>query len=268
MIPRLPTRRQALALPLASLAARASRRIEEVRRLPAPEAHQAVAVDAASFYAIGNHVIARYDKRTGRRMGGWECQRAKPLIHLNSGIVREGVLYCAHSNYPAVPMISSIETWDARTLRHTGSHSFGIEAGSATWVEFRGERRYVNFAHYGSRAGEPNRDPRWTTLVEYDAGWRRLQGWVYPEEVLAKLGSYSISGGAFGPAGDLFCTGHDEPELYVLGFPEGGSTLVLKEIVPAPLAGQGIAFDPEEPGMLWGIDRAARQVVAMRLRAG
>ncbi len=165
-------------------------------------------------------------------------------------------------------MTSSIEIWDARTLRHTGSHSFGIGAGSATWVDFLDGRRYVNFAHYGTRAAEPNRDPRWTSLVECDAAWRRLGGWVYPEEVLARLGAYSISGGAFGPGGELFCTGHDAPEIYVLGFPQGGSTLVLREIVPAAVAGQGIAFDPSQPGTLYGIDRAARQVVVMRLRAG
>jgi hypothetical protein len=35
------------------------------------------------------------------------------------------VLHCAHSNDPGVPTVSSIEMWDAKTLRHTGSHSFG-----------------------------------------------------------------------------------------------------------------------------------------------
>ena len=125
-------------------------RSKEVRRWPAPEANQAVAVDARHFYAIGNHVIAKYDKKTGQRVSDWECEKGNPLIHLNSGIVRDGVLYCAHSNYPSVPMVSSIEMFDTKTMRHTGTHSFGIVDGSATSIDFRQGRWYVTFGHYGT----------------------------------------------------------------------------------------------------------------------
>lgn len=218
------TRRQALCLPLAaaSAAAEGRHRTEEIRRFKAPEAHQAVAVDAEAFYAIGNHILARYDRKTGRRLAAWECERAKPLIHLNSGVVRDGVLYSAHSNFPGIPMVSSIEMWDAKTLRHQASHSFGIYGGSATWLDVKDGRWFVTFGHYGNTAAEPGRDPRWTTLVEFDSEWRHRRGWVYPEEVLSKLGAYTISGGVFAPGGALLCTGHDHPEIYLLGFPRGG----------------------------------------------
>lgn len=263
-------RRTVLSLPLATGALRAEpgRRwtCEEVRRFPAPEANQAVAVDAAHFYAIGNRVVAKYDKTTGKRIAIWECESGKPLTHLNSGIVRAGVLYCAHSNFPGVPMVSSIETWDAKTLRHTGSHSFGIFAGSATWFDWHGGNWYGTFAHYGGSGGEPNRDPRWTTLLQFDAQWRPLQGWVYPQEVVAKLGQYSISGGVFAPDGRIFCTGHDEPEMYAIRFPEGGSTLVLEDTFATPIHGQGIAWDPSSPGTLYGISRSTREVVLTRIR--
>jgi outer membrane protein assembly factor BamB len=237
-----------------------------MRRFKAPEANQAVAVDAAHFYAIGNHVVGKYEKRTGERVALWQCEAGKPLNHLNSGVVREGVLYCAHSNYPGVPMVSSIETWETKTLRHSGSHSFGIFAGSATWIDFRAGHRYVTFAHYGNRAAEPNRDPRWTTLIQFDAEWRQVQGWVYPEEVIAKLGQYSISGGVFAGDGKLFCTGHDNPEIYVLRFPEGGSTLALEETFAVPNQGQGIAMDASELGTLYAIDRAKGEVIVIRVR--
>lgn len=233
------SRRQALCLPALLAAAPPPRwRCEELRRHQAPEANQAVAVDESHFYAIGNHAIAKYDKKSGKRLAGWECERGKPLIHLNSGVVRSGALYCAHSTYPVVPMVSSIEIWDAKTLRHTGTHSFGIYTGSATWVDFRGDEPYVTFAHYRNRAAEPNRDPRWTSLVQFDSRWRRVQGWVYPPEVIAKLGDYSISGGVFTPRDRIFCTGHDNPEIYVLSFPHGGSTLILEDTFAVPNAGR------------------------------
>src|SRR3954447_22938823 len=130
------TRRESILLPLAVLAAKAapsSWKSEEVRRFPAAEAVQGVAVDAEHFYAIGNSVIAKYDKKSGKRLAGWECESGKPLIHLDSGVVHNGTISCAHSNYPNLPMVSSIETWDTATMEHSGSHSFGIFNGSATW---------------------------------------------------------------------------------------------------------------------------------------
>lgn len=240
-------------------------RCEELRRMPAAEAHQAVAADARSLYAIGNHIIGRYDKRSGRRIAGWQCDPGKPLIHLDSGVVRRGILYCAHSNYPGVPMVSSIERWNANTLTHIGSFSFGILGGSATWVDFHRTFAYVTFAHYRGAGDEPDRDPRWTTLVEFDSAWRRRQAWVYPDAVVSRLGRMSVSGGVFAPDGRLFCTGHDNPEMYVLRLPRAGSVLELEAIVPTTIPGQGIALDPVDPGVLYGIDRAKHEIVVARL---
>ena len=245
---------------------RRQRVAEEVRRFPAREANQAVAADRTHLYAIDNTAIGRYDKTTGQRTGGWQCEPGKPLIHLDSGIVRDGVLWCAHSNFPGVPMTSSIETWDAATLQHRSSYSFGIYEGSATWIDMRNGLRYVTFAHYRGNSDEPSRDPRWTTMVEFDGEWRRRQAWVYPAEVVAKLGNYSMSGGVFGRDGRLYCTGHDNAEVYVFSFPAGGSTLVLDETIAMPMHGQGIAFDPDDPSVLYGIDRPKREIVVARIR--
>jgi hypothetical protein len=263
------SRRQALFLPLAGVALSAASphlRCEEVRRISAPEANQAVAADEEFLYAIGNHVIGKYEKKTGKRVALWECENGKPLIHLDSGVIHGGVLYCAHSNYPGVPMVSSVEMWDAKTLRHSGSFSFGIYAGSATWVDFREGFRYVTFAHYKGPNDEPGRDPHWTTLVQFDSEWRRRQAWTYPEEVVSRLGQMSISGGVFAPDGRLFCTGHDNPELYILRLPEGGSTLVLEDTIPTTIHGQGISLDPSHPSLLYGIDRPRREIITARLR--
>ena len=48
----------------------------------------------------------------------------------------DGKLYAAHSNYPEWPMTSSLEILDAETMEHVGSHSFGIQWGSLTWVDW------------------------------------------------------------------------------------------------------------------------------------
>ena len=263
------TRRHALQFSVGLLGlpalAQSGRRATEIRRIPALEANQAVGVDEQHLYAIDNHAIGKYDKQTGERVAHWECENAKPLIHLDSGVVYGGVLWCAHSNYPGVPMTSSIETWDTKTLKHSSSYSFGIAAGSATWFDFFGGSRYVTFGHYRNDADEADRDPRWTTLIQYDNEWRQRQAWVYPSEVVSKLGNFSISGGVFGRDGRLYTTGHDNAEVYVFSFPKGGSTLVLEETIPMPMHGQGIALDPVDPTLLYGIDRPKKEIVVTRI---
>jgi hypothetical protein len=264
---RVSRRALLMGIPALSLAQNPSWRSEELRRFKAPEANQGVAVDARHFYAIGNHAIGQYDKKSGQRVAGWQCEKGKPLIHMNSGVVHQGILYCAHSNYPEVPMVSSIEMWDTKTMRQTGSHSFGNYAGSLTWIDFVGQRRYATFGHYGGRNAEPGRDPRWTTLIEFDTEWRRLRGWVFPAEVISRLGDMTISGGTFGPDGQMFCTGHDHKEIYVLRFPSGGSVLELQATFPAPNPGQAIAYDRSEPWMMYSIDRPTREVIVSRVHA-
>ena len=81
MFERTVTRREALCLPIAASLLRgapAGRRSEELRRIAAPEANQAVAADDEFPYAIGNHVIAKYDKKTGKRLSVWEFENGKP----------------------------------------------------------------------------------------------------------------------------------------------------------------------------------------------
>jgi hypothetical protein len=162
-------------------------------------------------------------------------------------------------------MVSSVEMWNPRTMQHAGSYSFGIFAGSATWVDLREGYRYVTFAHYRGNGDEPGRDAHWTTLIRFDGEWRQRGSWVYPEEVVSRLGNMSISGGYFAPDGRLFCTGHDNPEIYVLRLPEGGSVLVLDEVIPTTIHGQGIARDPVEAGIVYGIDRPRREMIVGRV---
>jgi len=228
--------------------------------LPAEEAVQAVAVWKNSVYAIANRQIGRYDQKTGERLAYWEG----PLTHLNSGIVLNDTLFAAHSNYPGVPMVSSIEMFNPETLEHIGSHAFGIGHGSATWIDRRGAHWWVGFANYDGRGGTPGRGTAWTNIVVFDARFRRVGGWVFPDEIVSRFAGRSNSGAAFGPDGLLYATGHDAEEVYVMSIPDVGSTLSLEEIIPFPGEGQGVAWDRETP-MLWGLKRSEKVLVGASL---
>jgi hypothetical protein len=241
-------------------------RFEEVRRFRAPEARQGVAVDRDHFYAIGNVQITKYAKQSGKHVAEWKGEAGGPFIHLNSCIVHAADLICAHSNYPAVPMVSSIETLDATTLRHKGSHSFGVYEGSLTWAIRRDGDWWLNFAHYGNAAGTPGKGPEYTTLVRFGEGWTRKTSYTYPAPLMNKFAPYSSSGGNWGSDGHLYVTGHDQPELYVLRLPATGFVLEWVQTVAAPIRGQAWAFDPDDPKTLWGIDRASGEVVVATLR--
>ena len=102
------------------------------------------------------------------------------LQHLNSGTVIKGRLYCANSNYPDSPMASSIEIFDVSTLTHTGTHSFGIFSGSATWIDQQGGYWYVGFAHYTGEGSSEGKDTRWTSVIKFNKKWQQLESWVFP----------------------------------------------------------------------------------------
>jgi hypothetical protein len=110
------------------------RTFQEVGKFNIDEARQGIAVDQNYIYVIDTRRIGKYKKDTGEQVAKWGGKNS-PIIHLDSGVIYQGKLYCAHSNYPAVPMTSSVEIWDAETLEHIDSHSFGIRWGSCTWVD-------------------------------------------------------------------------------------------------------------------------------------
>lgn len=242
-------------------------RFEELRRFKVPEARQGVAVDDEFFYAITNRSIGKYRKDTGERVDSWQDGESGPFIHLNAGFVRDGRLFAIHSNYPGVPMLSSVEIFNPATLEHVASHSFGRMDGSFTWLDRREGRWIACFVHYGEKGAEPNRDSSWTQIVEFDDGWRRTAGWALPADLIERFGGrgFSASGGAFGPGGLLYVTGHDNPEMYVLDFPQAGSVMRWVATFPVPFEGQAFAFDPSEPDVVYGVLRRATEVIVGRV---
>lgn len=236
---------------------------ETIRRLPAPEARQGVAVGARDLYAVANFRIARYDKRTGERRVAWEGDKAR-FPHINSCAVIARDLVCAASNFPAVPQWSAVEFFDPVTLAHRRTVSLGHGIGSLTWVDRRDGAWWAMFANYDGKGGEPGRDHRHTLLVRFDDQWRRTESWALPATVLARIAPMSVSGGGWGPDGRLYLTGHDRPELYAVTLPRSGAVLDHAGTYPIEAAGQAIDWDESDPGMLYGIDRSGSRILAMR----
>lgn len=227
------------------------------------DARQGVAVDGEAFYAVGNTRITRHDKASGEPLARWRGD--DELIHLDSGTIRDGLLYAAHSNYPGWPMTSSIEVWDARTLEHVRSHSFGIQLGSLTWLDYHDGHWWAAFGNYDKvQAGMevPYGTTAATQLVRMNGDFEILQRWVYPEALQAHFTPMSNSGGSWGPDGLLYITGHDHGEIYVVRPPRLGSEVEWLATVRAPqIEGQGIAWDRSAgERVLWGILKRERRV--------
>lgn len=251
-----------IAVTVAGAQSISSGKYHTIKTYKCPEATQGVAVDDDCFYAIGNQVIARYDKASGKRLSIWKESDRELICHFDGGIIVDGLLYCSHSNFPEVPMASSIEVFDPNTLEHVKTISLGIESGSCTWI-VRGEGCwYLGFAHYDhsghGAGGETLKDNSWTQIVQYDDNWRRAQGWILPKALIEKLHPNSISGCLYSD-GRFYCTGHDATELFVLSFPPYGMRLSLTDTISIPFHGQGIALDSD--GNLWGIDRKSKCII-------
>lgn len=240
------------------------RAFRELQRYSAKEAHQAVAVDETSFYAISSREIARYRKSDGKQLEKWTGPKDSHIRHLNSGIVIDSKLYCAHSNWPAAPLKNTVEVFDAKSLKHLETLKFPDTEGAINWIDRRQGKWWIVFAFYGELE-----NVRKTRLVRYDDHWQPERIWTFPDSVLKRFLPNSNSGGAWGLDGLLYTTGHDRGELYVLQVPEtneaANGTLKHVETLLTPITGQGVAWDRSDIGTLYGINRAKKEVVKLRL---
>lgn len=218
-------------------------------------------MDAAHVYVIDNTVVAKHDKFTGELVARWEASEEFPLTHMNSGMVRDGKLYVAHSNYPHLPMTGSLEIFDTETLTHVGSHSFGSTEGSFTWLDWHDGFWWGCFVHYDDDA-EKEKDNAYSRVVKFDEDFREVAAWVLPRAVLRALSPHSASGGAWGPDNRIYISGHDKSELYALTLPRSGSTLVHAGTYAFGNQGQAIAFDRTGTNLVYGLVRKENGVVA------
>ncbi len=234
-------------------------RLVELRRLPAAEANQGVAVDAEHYFAIADAAIGKYRKADGALVERWTAPAGSGIRHLNAGVVVEGRLYCAHSNFPLKPDQSSVEVFDVATLAPVDRHAFVEPPGSLTWAIPYEDGWLACFAHYALTSQVAR-----SRLIAYDRDWRPRREWSFAPEVLAKFGRMSCSGGGVGPDGKVGITGHDARELYLLDLPSRGGVATLAAVRPFPGEGQAFAWDPSRPGEMVAISRKGRVLVVAR----
>ncbi len=239
----------------------------ELARWHVLEANQGVAVDGEHFYGIGNHALVKHRKDTGERVAHWFGPRNGAIIHLNSGWLDGDRLVLSHSNFPQLPMASSLETYDARTLQPLASHALGMRLGSLTWAVRRDGFWWACFANYNDGGTTPGFDERWTHVAKFNDDWQELQAWLFPPQVIATWGDSACSGGDWGDDGLLYVTGHDLPELHVLRLPKQGVTLEYVTTIDVPFEGQSWAWDRSAVGerVIYGISRAKQEVIAARI---
>ncbi len=169
-------------------------------------------------------------------------------------------------------MTSSLEIFDAATLEHLESHSFGIQIGSFTWVDIDANGvwwgGFANYNRVFDKSPIAYGNKYNTQVVRFTADWQVDQAYVIPDVVVEKFEDMSNSGGSWGPDGHLYLSGHDPAEGYVMDIPKIGSTLDWIGTVPLAIAGQGIAWDRSQPDVLYGFVRATRTVSVNKIDLG
>lgn len=240
---------------------------EEIARYPALEAGQGAAADADHVYAIVNTAIGQYRKADGSFVQRFASPRDGSVRHMNSCYAEAGRLYCANSNFPGIPMASSIEIFDTATLNHVDTYSLGMqEEGSLTWFERIDGGWMAGYAHYDESGGLPYKNHRYAAIVRYDPDWRRIGGWIIPDSVLSRMQPHAASGGGLGPDGLLYLTGHDRPEMYVIAAPAMGPTLTHIATIAIDVEGQAFAWDKSSSErVVYGISRPHREVRGFRV---
>ena len=262
----------ALALPVSAQEAEPPLMTSDVvDTFVAPEVNQAVGVDEAHIYAIDNTSITKYTKETHELVVTRDFE-AMGALHFDSAVVLEGKIYVAHSNYPTWPMTSSLEVFDAATLDHVETHSFGIQIGSFTWLDRDAQGvwwgGFANYNRVFDKSPVAYGNKYTTQVVRFTPDWQIDQGFVIPDVVVEKFEDMSNSGGSWGPDGNLYLSGHDPAEGYVMQLPEIGSTLKWIGTVPLAIAGQGIAWDRSQPDVIYGFVRETNTISANRIDLG
>ncbi|ACT59174.1 hypothetical protein [Hirschia baltica] len=228
-----------------------------LREYVAPEADQGVAVDADFFYPIDNTVIGKYRRDTGQIVARFTAPHKGLIRHMNSCYARYQKIWCANSNYSQTPMGSSIEIFDATTLKHIQTHSLGMrDEGSLTWFDEIEDGYIAGFAHYSKNGGLAHKGYEYSSVVTFDKKWRRTGGWMFPKNASDLMAPYAASGGALGPDGLLYILGHDKPEMYVLAMPTMGPTMIHVATIQLKSEAQAFSFSPDKnTRKIWAIER-------------
>lgn len=238
--------------------------VKNVKVFQVDRVQQGVAVDKSHFYVINNTSITKHDKETGNKISEIECKEFG-LKHLNAGFVLDGKLYCAHSNFPDLPMASSVEIFDVETMQHLNSLSLGIEYGSLTWIDLKDGQWWAMYANYNLEGYPKTND--YTVLVRYSKDWIKLESYILPKDLIERFENHSSSGGFWLDDNRMLISGHDLPELYEVQLPKMGSVLKWAKTYEVPVHGQAIVLDKStNEKIIYGVHRKQKQVIKYELK--
>ncbi len=218
--------------------------LQEINRYSVDHADQGVAVDYQYVYPISNQQVSKYDKLTGKKIDQWIGN----VEHLNGGIIKNNKLFLTENTSNQIIIL------DPNTMKTFGKINISIN-GSLNWIDYYQNTWWGINAHYRKNLDQ-------TRLINFDQNWKSVQEWKLPNTVLERLKPFSISGGAFGPQGYLYLTGHDKKEIYVLGVPTEGNELQLIKILETTFPGQGISWDGNN---LWSTNRNLKKIIVSEL---
>ena len=94
---------------------------------------------------------------------------------------------------------------------------------------------------------------------------RRTGGWLFPDDVMARMAPHAASGGAVGPDGLLYVLGHDRPEMYVLAKPLRGPVLTHVTTIAVEAEGQAFSFAPDGARRIAAVDRRKGEILLIDL---
>jgi hypothetical protein len=89
-------------------------------------------------------------------------------------------------------MTSSLEIFDAETMEHMGTRSFGIQWGVLNWVDWHEGHWWMTFANYDLPIG-PNKSSYGhkanTLMVKLTRDFRPTESWTFPKVLWISLNS-------------------------------------------------------------------------------
>ena len=139
------------------------------------------------------------------------------------------------------------------------------ERRGITWFDKYRSGFITGVAHYDGGNGAGFNDHRYSSVVTFDAEWRRTGGWLFPATVVERMAPDAASGGAIGPDGFLYLQGHDRPEMYVVGRPQMGPVLIHVATIDLEAEGQALSWAQDGTRTIYAIDRRKRLVRAIAI---
>ena len=232
------------------------------------DAVQGIAVDERHVCALSGRNVSRHDKWSGMALTRSAPSKGDAgIVHLNGGVIHDGRLIAAHSDWPALPTRSSVEVWNTETLERVRTYSFGTRRGAFTRLDRHAGCWWGAFTDYGQLAREhpleqTARDFAGTRLVKMSDEFDILRTWTYPIGLLERFAPMSNTRGSRGPDSRLYLTGYDQSEAYIVTLPSTANELVWVETVDLPkIEGQEIAWDRSvESAVFHGVNRSRRQI--------